>query len=62
MNETINLDVHAINELKTKKLPPTDDLQKYNYSSDADGTYSKYMYTTVLVWLKTVAMHSLCIV
>ncbi len=42
MDETINLDVHAINDLKTRGLPLTDDHSKYNYSSDANGTYSKF--------------------
>ena len=39
VDETVNLDVHAINELKTKGLPPTNDLPKYNYSFDDGGNY-----------------------
>lgn len=31
--DTINLDVHAITELQTKGVPPTDDLDKYSYDS-----------------------------
>ena len=35
------LDVHAIDELKQNKgLKPTDDLPKYDYEGDVQGTYS----------------------
>ena len=43
VDDSINLDVHAISELKSKGLPPTNDLPKYNYSADDNGKYSKYM-------------------
>ena len=38
-DDQVNLDVHAINELQTKKVPATDDAPKYAYSSDDSGTY-----------------------
>ena len=41
VDDSINLDVHAISELKSKGLPPTNDLPKYNYSADDSGKYSK---------------------
>jgi len=40
VDDSINLDVHAISELKSKGLPPTNDLPKYNYSADDNGKYS----------------------
>jgi len=43
IDDSINLDVHAISELKSKGLPPTNDLPKYNYSADDNGKYSKYI-------------------
>lgn len=40
VDDTIGLDVHAINELQEKrKVPPTDDTIKYQYSRDDNGTY-----------------------
>ena len=40
VDNTISLDVHAINELQEKKkVPPTNDKVKYNYTSDAKGNY-----------------------
>lgn len=36
----INLDVHAISELRDKGFPSTDDSPKYNYSADSEGKYS----------------------
>ena len=39
--DTVNLDVHAISELQSKGFPPTDDIAKYDYTSDEKGTYSK---------------------
>jgi len=39
-DDQVNLDVHAINELQTKKVPVTNDAPKYAYSSDNSGTYS----------------------
>ena len=41
VDDSINLDVHAISELKSKGLPPTNDLPKYNYCADDSGKYSK---------------------
>ena len=41
MDDAINLDVHAINELKTLRLlPPSTDAAKYCYSADSHGNYS----------------------
>lgn len=40
VEDTISLDVHAINELKEKNVKPTDDAIKYNYVADAkNGDY-----------------------
>ena len=41
VDDKINLDVHAINELQNKGHSPTNDANKYSYTSNADGTYSK---------------------
>ena len=41
MDDTINLDIHAISELKSKGLPPTSDLPKYNYKANESGKYCK---------------------
>lgn len=42
MNDQINLDVHAISDLRNRGFPPTDDLPKYNYTADSQGHYSEY--------------------
>lgn len=42
VDETINLDVHSIDELQKKGTPPTNDKPKYNYSSDEHGNYSEF--------------------
>jgi alanyl-tRNA synthetase len=39
VNESVNLDIHAISELKSKGLPPTIDLPKYDYSYNDSGKY-----------------------
>ncbi|XP_060596346.1 alanine--tRNA ligase, cytoplasmic-like [Ruditapes philippinarum] len=39
-NDEINLNVHAINDLQTREVPPTDDLPKYKYNADENGNYS----------------------
>ena len=41
VDDSINLDVHSIDELQKKGVPPTNDKPKYNYSSDEDGKYSE---------------------
>lgn len=38
-SDEINLDVHAINELQKKGVPPTDDSLKYRYTADDTGNY-----------------------
>ena len=43
VDESINLDVHAIEELKRKATPTTNDLPKYNYQADDEGRYSKLL-------------------
>ncbi|XP_065828762.1 alanine--tRNA ligase, cytoplasmic-like isoform X2 [Oscarella lobularis] len=40
VDETVNLDVHAISELKAKGVPATNDSYKYGYSSDNGGKYT----------------------
>jgi len=34
------LDIYAIEELRNKNIPPTDDSSKYKYTSEANGSYS----------------------
>ena len=41
VDESINLDVHAIEELKTKATPTTNDLPKYDYQANEEGKYCK---------------------
>ncbi|GFO25320.1 alanine--tRNA ligase, cytoplasmic-like [Plakobranchus ocellatus] len=38
--DTIGLDVHALNELQQVNVPPTDDSLKYNYTADDGGVYT----------------------
>ena len=38
-----SLDVHALDELKTKGYPETDQSPKYNYEKAADGVYSTFL-------------------
>ncbi|CAH1779871.1 unnamed protein product [Owenia fusiformis] len=40
VDDQLNLDVHAINELQKLGLPPTNDLPKYNYTATESGDYS----------------------
>ncbi|KAJ8302926.1 hypothetical protein KUTeg_019322 [Tegillarca granosa] len=40
VDDQINLEVHAINELQNKGIPPTDDVPKYNYTADEQGNYT----------------------
>lgn len=35
------LDIYAIEELRNKALPATDDSPKYSYTSDDNGNYGK---------------------
>lgn len=39
VDDQVNLDVHAINELQSRGVAPTDDILKYNYTADIEGTY-----------------------
>lgn len=43
MEDTINLDVHAITELQNRKVLPTDDSFKYNYRA-GDGVNDEYTF------------------
>ncbi|KER21252.1 hypothetical protein T265_10380 [Opisthorchis viverrini] len=36
----VDLDVHAIAELRKRGIPGTDDTEKYNYQADAQGNYA----------------------
>ncbi|KAK9727725.1 DHHA1 domain [Popillia japonica] len=38
VEDTINLDVHAITDLQNKGVQPTDDSPKYNYQADSNST------------------------
>ncbi|PVD20508.1 hypothetical protein C0Q70_18664 [Pomacea canaliculata] len=40
VDDQINLDVHAINELQNRGVTPTDDLPKYSYTADIEGNYT----------------------
>ena len=51
VDNSINLDVHAINELRTKGLPLTNDLPKYHYTADDAGNYSKDIHTCVIIYI-----------
>ena len=35
------MDVHAIDELQKKGIPPTNDKPKYKYTSDEEGNYGE---------------------
>ena len=37
----MNLDIHAIDELQKKGIPPTNDKPKYRYTSDEQGNYGE---------------------
>ena len=41
VDESINLGVVALEHLKKKATPITNDLPKYNYRADEEGLYSK---------------------
>lgn len=41
MDDSVSLDVHAINELKDKGFTATDDSPKYRYTADSSGNYSE---------------------
>lgn len=45
IEDSINLDVHAITELQNKGVPPTDDSYKYDYSAD-DNLNAEYVFKT----------------
>lgn len=36
------LDIYAIEELRNKNIPATDDSPKYKYSSDESGSYGEW--------------------
>ena len=50
MDDQINLDVHAINDLQKRGFPPTDDSAKYKYTADGQGIYSMYGILANTVW------------
>lgn len=50
MDDSVNLDVHAISELKDKGFVSTDDAPKYSYKADDSGNYSECcMYLIVIL-------------
>ncbi|XP_011406711.1 PREDICTED: alanine--tRNA ligase, cytoplasmic-like [Amphimedon queenslandica] len=49
---SVQFDVHAIDYFTSKGLPPTDDIPKYNYSSDEFGNYSFPSCTSSIIALK----------
>ena len=42
VDDTIAFDVHAITELQSKGVPPTDDSFKYNYKALSEARDSEY--------------------
>lgn len=50
VSDSINLDVHAIAELKEKGVPPTNDMFKYNYVADDKGSYSEFDRVVITLW------------
>lgn len=47
-----SLDVHALDELKTKGFAQTDESSKYNYTKDADGNYDFNSITATVTALR----------
>ena len=52
VDDAINLDVHAIDELQKKGVPPTNDKPKYKYTSDDQGNYSEFCGFQSAPWLE----------
>ena len=51
VDDAINLDIHAIDELQKKGIPPTNDKPKYKYTSDEQGNYGESEITSsATVW------------
>ncbi|KAM9807651.1 alanine--tRNA ligase, cytoplasmic [Neosynchiropus ocellatus] len=48
----IMLDIYAIEELRNKNVPPTDDSPKYKYASDANGNYEFQQATATVLALR----------
>lgn len=48
----IMLDIYAIDELRNKKVPATDDSPKYKYTSDQNGNYTFEQATAVVLALR----------
>ena len=40
--QLVSLDVHALNDLQSKDIPPTDDSPKYKYTADENGNYGEF--------------------
>ena len=49
VDDSVSLDVHAINELKDKGFAATDDSSKYHYTADNTGHYSELMLTCHII-------------
>ncbi|VDQ10147.1 unnamed protein product [Trichobilharzia regenti] len=45
----VDLDVHALAELKNKGVPLTDDSEKFNYTSDTEGNYGNFIVFTFIL-------------
>ncbi|XP_056273052.1 alanine--tRNA ligase, cytoplasmic isoform X3 [Pseudoliparis swirei] len=48
----IMLDIYAIEELRNKNIPPTDDSSKYKYTSEANGSYKFEQPTSTVLALR----------
>ncbi|XP_058849960.1 alanine--tRNA ligase, cytoplasmic-like [Acipenser ruthenus] len=48
----IMLDIYAIEELRTKGLPPTDDSPKYKYQADSSGNYEYELVVSTVLALR----------
>lgn len=46
VEDTINLDVHAITELQNQGVPPTDDSLKYSYKAKSNDVDAEYEFVT----------------
>ena len=65
VDDSVSLDVHAINELKDKGFPATDDSAKYCYTADSSGNYSeifcRYLLCRVCVCLFVCVCVCMCL-
>ncbi len=56
MADDVNLDIHALAELKKRNFPPTNDKPKYSYTADSQGNYSECTYSNNNDWMSKYAI------